>query len=60
MLRSVGYTSNATLEVEFLGGAVYRYFAVPRSLFEDLMLADSKGAFFNRRIKPRFHYQRIA
>jgi hypothetical protein len=33
-------------------GARYRYFAVPAQLFHEFLSADSKGVFFNRRIRP--------
>jgi hypothetical protein len=49
-----GYGTDATLEVEFRSGAVYRYFAVPRRVFEEFLAAESKGSFFNRIIKPRY------
>jgi KTSC domain len=60
-LSSVGYTADtSTLEVEFLHGACYRYFAVPRHTFEALMTAHSLGAFLNAHIKGRYPFQRVA
>jgi hypothetical protein len=59
-LASVGYDGRqAVLEVEFHSGAVYRYYAVPKRLFQDLLAAPSKGGFLNRRIRDRFRYARI-
>jgi hypothetical protein len=52
-ITSVGYQAG-TLEVEFVDGDVYRYFLVPRRLFLEFMRAESKGAFFNDRIRDRF------
>ena len=52
-IRSVGYRAG-TLEVEFVHGDVYRYFGVPSSVFLELMQAESKGAFFNERIRDSF------
>jgi hypothetical protein len=52
-IKSVGYLAG-TLEIEFVHGQVYRYFLVPRGLFVELMQAESKGAFFNERIRDRF------
>jgi hypothetical protein len=52
-IRSVGYRAG-TLELEFVDGDVYRYFLVPSSVFLELMRAESKGAFFNDRIRDRY------
>jgi KTSC domain len=52
-ISSIGYQAG-TLEVEFVDGDVYRYFLVPRALFIEFMQAESKGAFFNDRIRDRF------
>jgi lysyl-tRNA synthetase class 2 len=40
------------LDVEFTSGTKYRYFAVPERVFHEFLAAESKGVFFNRRIKP--------
>ena len=52
-IRSVGYHAG-TLEIEFVDGDVYRYFLVPRHVFLEFMQAESKGAFFNERIRDRY------
>jgi hypothetical protein len=52
-ITSVGYQAGM-LELEFVDGDVYRYFLVPRSLFIEFMHAESKGAFFNDRIRDRY------
>lgn len=57
LIASVRYSEEASLDIEFHSGATYRYFAVPRSVFESLLAADSKGAFFNRNIRNRFRSQ---
>jgi len=59
LLSSIRYSLDATLELEFHSGAIYRYFAVPQPVFEGLIAADSKGAYFNRKIRNRFAYQRL-
>jgi hypothetical protein len=59
LLASARYSEEATLDIEFHSGATYRYFAVPRSIFDSLLSAESKGAFFNRHIRNRFHSQLI-
>ncbi len=60
LLSSMGYSVDATLDLEFRSGAIYRYFAVPAAVFQDLIAAESKGAYFNRHVKNRFRYQRLA
>jgi len=60
MLASVAYSIDATLDLEFRSGATYRYFAVPQTLFQGLIAAKSKGAYFNRNLRNRFPYQRLA
>ena len=54
VIAAVAYSAEATLDVEFTSGAKYRYFAVPAQLFHEFLAADSKGVFFNRRIKPSY------
>ena len=60
LLSSIGYSVDATLELEFHSGAIYRYFAVPQTVFQGLIVAESKGAYFNRYVRSRFRYQRLA
>ena len=55
-VRSVGYQAG-TLEIEIVGGNVYRYFDVPRDVFLELMAATSKGAFYNERIRDSFRVE---
>ena len=56
----MGYSIEATLELEFRSGAIYRYFAVPQAVFQELIAAESKGAYFNRHVRNRFRDQRLA
>jgi hypothetical protein len=54
-LRSVGYDPDTqTLEVEFQQGEIYQYMGVPEFLYRGLVLASSKGKFFNRNVVDRF------
>jgi hypothetical protein len=50
---------NALLEVEFRTGAVYRYFEVPASIYQELLEAESKGRYFNQHIRNRFRTEKI-
>ena len=56
-LRRVGYDADhQLLQIEFQNLSIYQYFDVPAAVCEELMQAPSKGAYFNRSIRPRFDY----
>ncbi len=58
-LHAIAYNAEQeTLEVEFQNGRVYQYYRVPKMVFLDLLAADSKGRFFNRRIRDRYAFMR--
>jgi hypothetical protein len=60
VLRSAGYDpATAILELEFVSGDVYRYFAVPPSVFRALIEADSPGAYFNATINDRYPTRQV-
>jgi hypothetical protein len=59
-LVSMGYDPfTQTLEVEFRGGAVYRYFHVPPDVYSQMEASASKGHFLNSTIKPSYEYERV-
>ncbi len=59
-VASAGYDEpSATMEVEFVEGRVYRYFVVPRSVFDALLTADSVGRFFQEHIRDVYPFERI-
>ena len=60
VLKAVAYATDETLELEFRTGAVYRYFGVPCTVFENLITATSKGSYFNNNIRDSFRHQRVA
>jgi hypothetical protein len=60
LIRRVTYGTDATLTVHLHRGVCYRYFTVPRTVFEELLAAASKGAYFNRSIRDGFPYQRVS
>ena len=60
LIRRVTYGRDATLTVHLHRGAVYRYFTVPRTVFEDLLAAPSKGAYFNHHIRDSFPYRQVS
>jgi hypothetical protein len=56
-VASVGYEdASSTLEIEFLGGAVYQYFDVPRAVFDGLLQAQSVGAFIHQQVRGVYRY----
>lgn len=59
VLKSVGY-ENGMLEIQFLSGAVYRYFDVPEPVHQALLAAPSKGTFFSESIGDVYRYERRA
>ena len=50
---------SALLELQFRSGAVYQYFDVPDGVYQNLLAAPSKGAYFNKHIRGRYRYQRM-
>jgi hypothetical protein len=60
-LAAVAYDhAGEVLRLEFRSHAAYIYFDVPPSVYRDLMAADSKGSYFNRYIRGRFSYLKLA
>jgi hypothetical protein len=54
-LESIGYDPfSETLELEFAPGDVYRYGKVPKHIFTNLLLAESKISFFHVYIKENY------
>lgn len=59
-IASIGYDPTSyTLEVEFHNGLIYRYFDVPKSVFDALMSAASHGQYFNSHIKERYRSVKV-
>lgn len=51
-IAAVGYDRDtAVLEIEFRSGDVYEYFAVPPSVYDGLLAAESAGRYFQARIR---------
>jgi len=60
MMVSVGYdATHSILEIEFRSGHVYRYFAVPRSVFQGLLNAASIGRFFHAHIDRAYPVEMV-
>ena len=60
-MLSVGYDpASGILEIEFKSGAVYKYFIVPKTIYDGLIGAESKGSFFAQSIRDKFAYLRVS
>jgi hypothetical protein len=56
-IRSIGYdAATQILEVEFHRRGTFQYIGVPEFVYRALMLAPSKGAFFNDRVSNRYKH----
>src|SRR5262245_3833453 len=54
-IEKIGYSKRRhILEIEFVNGAVYRYFDVPLSVYRDLMSAESKARFYDSNIRKHY------
>ena len=47
------------LDIALTTGRVYRYFDVPPDVYAALMDADSKGRFYNDRIRDAYRCERL-
>jgi len=57
-LSVVGYDeAQGALQLGFRSGAVYRYFGAAVGVHAELLVAASKGSYFNRVIRKRFPYR---
>ena len=57
---SIGYAPDTkSLELEFVGGSVYRYRDVPADIHAALINAASKGAYFTSTIRPIYSHVRV-
>ena len=57
-IAKVGYSKRRhILEIEFVNGAIYRYFDIPVSVHRELMSAQSKARFYDSNIRK--HYRSV-
>lgn len=57
-LQSVGYDHRG-LFVRFQGGTTYHYADVPKSVFEELVKADSPGRTFQSLIRGKYVHRQV-
>lgn len=48
-----------TLYVEFHDGRAYRYLEVHRETYEELLEAESVGAYFAREVRPHHQFEKV-
>ena len=61
VLAAAGYCeSSQSLVLVFRSGSAYGYFGVPSDIFRALLIAESKGTYFNRSIRGVFPHAAIA
>jgi hypothetical protein len=59
-LAAVGYSKRKQiLEIQFINGAVYRYFNVPQSVYRDLVSSESKTWYYDSYIKRNYRSIRV-
>jgi hypothetical protein len=60
-IASIGYdAARQTLEIEFHATGVYRYFSVPKEIFDSLLTTTSPGKYFLQNIKTKFAWEKVA
>lgn len=52
-IKNLDY-GNMILDVEFTNGKRYYHTNVPKSTYQEFLAAESKGDFYNRRIRNRY------
>jgi len=61
LLKAIGYDANSgTLEVQFRNGGTFQFFSVPAFVYNKLLNAESKGSYFENRVRPHFKFRRLA
>ncbi len=59
LIAKVGYVAEyKVLEIEFEDGRSYQYFGVPERIYKGLIAAESRGRYFNDRIRDAYIYGR--
>lgn len=59
-LRSAGYSRRRhILEIEFLNGAIYRYYNIEASVYRDFINAHSKAGYYDSNIRYKYVSARV-
>lgn len=60
LVRVISYEPRArALTVHLTNGGVYRYREVPVHVFEGFIVAESKGAYFNKTIRGKYPWEMV-
>ena len=60
VVRHMSYDAERQrLRIVYVSGNTYDYFPVPKTVFQAMQIADSKGEFLNRQIKGRYEFERV-
>lgn len=58
-VAAIGYDPDEEiLEVEFLNRSIYWYYDVPEEVYDDFMMASSKGKYMWDHIRDIYEYER--
>ena len=61
MLEAAAYDrSEALLQLSFRNGISYQYSDVPAEVYDQLVLTESKGKYFNLHIRNRYAHTKIS
>jgi hypothetical protein len=56
-IRAIDYdAASRQLRVTFPGGNTYKYYDVPRGVYQSFLEAESKGLYFNGYIRDRYDF----
>lgn len=59
-IEAIGYEyEDEILYIKYLNGSVYKFYKVPKQIYEEFLSAPSKGQFMNSRIKGAFSYVKM-
>lgn len=59
-IASVGYSHRRQiLEIKFKSGSIYRYVGVPKSVYHDMLKAESKTAFYTYNVRKNYRSYRV-
>lgn len=57
-IKSIGFVNKTkTLLIEFLNKRTYKYLNVPKEIYNEFLSSESKGKFFNSKIKNVFSFE---
>lgn len=59
-IRTIGYSQFNTLYIVFNSGLGYRYYDVPREVYEELINSESIGKAYNRLIRGQYEGKRMS